>query len=181
MSKYILLLFLFYSIFGREYDHFEQKMTEFNLKEIPIKGLYLEQSDVFEEDDNAKDNDFYFLKISKTLKVNCIVKKETPDDESFDKDTTTEISELCQSSIELGDDFKLIPFPKKLDKDEKIYFIFFVENDEEIPEGYLKATNYMVKRVSFPQILETKDEPYELKITGEDTLIYLLKKRVRKL
>lgn len=146
------------------------------MNEIPIKGLYLTESNVFEEDDNVKDNAFYFLKISKPLKVNCIVKKDAPEDESFDKDTTTEISELCQSSIELGEDFKLMPFPKKLDKDEKIYFIFFVENDEEEPDGYLKATNYYVERVSFPKLLETKVEPYELKISGEDTVIYLLKK-----
>ena len=151
---------------------------EFYLDENPIQGIYLKDSDIFEEDDKIEGNELYFLKISKALKINCIIKKEEPDDESFNKDTSTEISEICQSSIELEDDFKLIPFPKHLNKDEKIYFIFF--NDEKNPDDYLKASGYTVKIASFPKPLEIKDEPYEININSKDTSIYLLRHQPEK-
>ena len=175
MSKYIFLLLLFNSIFCLEYKHLTKNVPmEIYFDENPIQGVYLEQSDLVETDDLVEGNDLYFLRINQDLKVNCIIQNEEPDDESFNKDTSTDISEICQSSIELEDNFKLMPFPKKLAEGEKIFFIFFVEDNE--PEGYLRASTYTVKRVSFPKPLEVKDEPYEIKISGEDAAIYLLKK-----
>ena len=176
MSKYLFILLFFNSIFCIEYEHLEKgKNAKFYLDENPNKGLYLTYSDVFEEDDKAKGNNLYFLKISNDLKVNCIVQKEKPDDDSFNITTITEISEICQSSIDVYS-FKLIPFPKNLAKDENIYFIFFFEKDKNgLERPYLTAKPYYVIRISFPKPLEVKDEPYEIKIRGEETSIYLLK------
>ena len=175
MLKLCFLLFLFKYIFCLEYKHLEkgEPLDIYLDEENQIQGVYLEYSDIFEENDKIEDNNLYFLRISKTIKVNCIIQNAEPDDDSFNKDTLTDISEICQSSIKFEGDLKLIPFPKKLDENDKIYFIFFLESYEK-PDGFLKATGYTVKTVSYPKPLEFQDESYEIKISGEDTAIYLL-------
>ena len=133
MSKYFFLLLLFNSIFCLEYNHLTKNVPmEIYFDENPIQGVYLEQSDLVETHDLVEGNDLYFLRINQDLKVNCIIQNEEPDDDSFNKDTSTDILEICQSSIELEDNFKLIPLPKKLAEGGKIYFIFFIEDKELI-------------------------------------------------
>lgn len=165
MSKYFFFFFffLFNYILCLEYRHLTNGQTfDFFLEEEkPIIGLYLQYSDLFEKDDKVDGNDLYFLKISKALKVNCIIQKEDPDDNFFNKETSSEISEKCQSSIDLEGDYKLIPLTKKLAEEEKIYFIFYVESEK--PETYLRSTGYTVKKISFPKSLKFKDEYSKIK------------------
>ena len=71
MSFYILLILLINSFQSGSYDHWKKSVViKFFVKSNEEKGLYLDYSDVFENDDVVKDNNLYFLKINRELKVN---------------------------------------------------------------------------------------------------------------
>ena len=176
MSLYFFLSILFNYIFSLKYDFLEKdKPYFFSLKgDNIIKGFYIKYSDL-KKKDNSFESDLYFLKTSKEIKVNCIIKEgEDKPDISFDKDIPTGIAELCKSSIELDNNYKLIPFPKKLGKEEKIYFIFFLDKVQ------LTKTKYSVEIISSPKPLEINEEPYQIIINSKNTDIYFLKQEPEK-
>ena len=177
MSIYILLLLLLKSFYCRSYEHWSKgAYIELSLKSNEEKGYYLDYSDVFEKDDVVKDNNLYFLKINRELKVNCIIQNGNypPEETSFNRD---KLNPECQLSIELNNNKKLVSFPKSLTKNDRVYFIFFLGNNNlgNDREDYLTETIYQIKRIAYPELLKVKDDPYELSLRKERTFIYLMK------
>ena len=177
MSIYILFFLLLKSFYSRSYDHWNKSaVIEFSLKSNEEKGLYLDYSDVFEKDDVAKDNNLYFLKINRELKVNCIIKNgnSPPEEASFNRN---KLNQECQLTIELNNNNKLVSFPKSLTKNDRVYFIFFLgyNNLGNEKEDYLTETIYKIKRIAYPELLKIQDNPYELTLSKENTFIYLMK------
>ena len=168
MSFVIFALLLNYFL-CREYHAIgKNKNVEFNLDINSEYFASLEYADSFEPDDKIEDNNFYFLKINKFLKVNCIIydKNIEPDETLLNSTNSTE---YCQSDIELKDNKKLIGFPKILNNDTKLYFIFFIDNNENYDN---ENKTYEINRISFPKLLDINDYAFELK--ENETFIYLM-------
>ena len=173
MNQYIFFLILLNLCLCREYQHLpKSEPHSFDLDETKFEyGAYLDYEDIYEEKDEVAENSMYFLKINDGLKVNCIIsnKDKEPDEEVFNRDTS---NEYCKLNISLVNDKKLVDFPKKLEKGQRIYFLFFTEK-EETPDFFLTSTFYEVRKVPFPKPIEVKDYDFEL---GEgDANIYLMK------
>ena len=172
MSKYIFFLILFNLCFCREYEHIDTSPHTFEFKENFFEyGAYLTYNDIIEVDDKVAENTMYFLKIDEELKVKCVIFKKTqePTDEELNKDTS---NELCQLDIKLLNDVKLITFPKNIEKDQSIYFLFYTDG-EEASEFSLKSSIYTIRRVNVPKPLENKDYVFELDESGIN--MYLMK------
>lgn len=172
MSKYIFLLILFNLYLSRKYNHIDKSPFSFEFEENTSEyGAYLEYDDIREIDDKVAENNMYFLKIDEELKVKCIISKKTqaPTDEELNKDTS---NEYCQLNIKLLNDAKLITFPKNVEKDQSLYFLFYTDG-EKTPEFYLKSSVYTIRRVNVPKPLEIKDYIFELDDGGIN--MYLMK------
>ena len=172
MSRYIFFFILFNLCLCKDYIHIEKSPLTFNFKENTTEfKACIEYNDIIEVDDKVAENTMYFLKIDEQLKVKCLIfsKTQEPSKEELNKDTS---NDLCQLDIKLLKDSKLITFPKNIEKDKSIYFLFYID-EEEASEFNLKTTQYTIRRVNVPKPLENKDYIFDLD-EGEIN-IYLMK------
>ena len=171
MNQYFYLIILLHFCLCRRYIHLDKdKPLSFELEGDNLEyGAYLDYDDIYEEDDKFEGNAIYFLKISEELNVNCIItnKDQEPEEETLNKDTS---NEYCRLNISLLNDNKLIDFPKKIEKEKRLYFLFFIEKKDGF---FLSTSVYEVRRVPFPKLIKIND--YRLELNESETNIYLMK------
>ena len=129
MNQYFyLIIILLHLSLCRIYIHLDKdKPLSFELGSDNLEyGAYLDYDDIYEEDDKFEGNAIYFLKISEELNVKCIItnKDQEPEEETLNKDTS---NEYCQLNISLLNNNKLIDFPKKIEKEKRLFFLFYIK------------------------------------------------------
>ena len=175
MSFSFFIIFLISSCACLEYHKLEKNVPlEFKLEEE--NSLYyasLDYLENYEPNDNIIDNNIYFFKIDKSLKVVCLLNNidSEPDETTLNNETETN---YCQFSIDLQNEKKLINFPKNITNETKLYIALFL--DDESKENFDAGKNYRIERVSFPQLLDIKD--YKIELGGKETLIYLMDEKI---
>ena len=156
----------------RTYQRIEKdKLLTFNLgNEDSEFYASLDYFDNYEENENEKEkkNFFGFLKINDLLSVNCIILDKgivEPDETILN---ATNKTEFCEYEINLNYNKKLINFPKNITQQQKIYFIFFI--DEKFKEKFKENEIYEIQRIHSPKFL---NYTLDVGVNTKETLIFL--------
>ena len=122
-------------------------------------------------EENSKEEDkknyFDFLIIDDSLNVNCIIKNiadSEPNETLLNRYNKTS---YCQYELELNNGKKLIPFPKNFTNEERIYFIFFLKEESQIPAEINRV--FEVKRIPSPKYINNS---LDFTLAQKETLIY---------
>ena len=170
----LLFLILFRFYINREFKRIEKdKILSFSLensdKEYFAILEYADNYEKLDETDKDEDNDLNFLKIDNSLKVNCILLDKNIPEPDENVLNSTIPSEYCQQNMNINNNKKLIDFPQKIEENQKLYFIFYL--DKNSSEIFNKDKIYQIQRISTPRILNRTK--YEIEIKEKETLIYL--------
>ncbi len=127
-------------------------------------------------EENSKEEDkknyFDFLIIDDSLNVNCIIKNiadSEPNETLLNRYNKTS---YCQYELELNNGKKLIPFPKNFTNEERIYFIFFLKEESQIPAEINRV--FEVKRIPSPKYINNS---LDFTLAQKETLIYFIQTR----
>ena len=127
-------------------------------------------------EENSKEEDkknyFNFLIIDDSLNVNCIIKNiadSEPNETLLNRYNKTS---YCQYELELNNGKKLIPFPKNFTNEERIYFIFFLKEESQIPAEINRV--FEVKRIPSPKYINNS---LDFTLAQKETLIYFIQTR----
>ena len=127
-------------------------------------------------EENSKEEDkknyFNFLIIDDSLNVNCIIKNiadSEPNETLLNRYNKTS---YCQYELELNNGKKLIPFPKNFTNEERIYFIFFLKEESQIPAEINRV--FEVKRIPSPKYINNS---LDFTLAQKETLIYFIPAR----
>lgn len=108
------------------------------------------------------------MKINDLLSVNCIILDKgivEPDETILN---ATNKTEFCEYEINLNYNKKLINFPKNITQQQKIYFIFFI--DEKFKEKFKENEIYEIQRLHSPKFL---NYTLDVGVNTKETLIFL--------